>query len=103
MRHLDVTHLAPFPGCASAADNSRMDPLGFNTNSRLRASDADRDRAASVLNEALAEGRLTPEEHSERLDSIYAAKTQADLVPVLEDLPAGDACGRLRRSDLRGP
>jgi hypothetical protein len=65
-----------------------MDPLGFNTNSRLRASDAGRDRAASVLNEALAEGRLTPEEHSERLDSIYAAKTQADLVPVLEDLPA---------------
>jgi Domain of unknown function (DUF1707)/Cell wall-active antibiotics response 4TMS YvqF len=65
-----------------------MDPQGFNTNSRLRASDADRDRAASVLNEALAEGRLTPEEHSDRLDSIYAAKTQADLVPLLEDLPA---------------
>ena len=88
MRHLDVTHLVPFPSCISAADNSRMDPQGFNTNSRLRASDADRDRAASVLNEALAEGRLTPEEHSERLDSIYAAKTQADLVPALEDLPA---------------
>jgi hypothetical protein len=65
-----------------------MDPQAFNTNSRLRASDADRDRAASVLNEALAEGRLTAEEHSDRLDSIYAAKTQADLVPVLEDLPA---------------
>jgi Domain of unknown function (DUF1707)/Cell wall-active antibiotics response 4TMS YvqF len=91
MRHLDVSHLVPFPSCASAADNSRVDPQGFNTNSRLRASDADRDRAASVLNEALAEGRLTPEEHSERLDSIYAAKTQADLVPVLEDLPAAPA------------
>ncbi len=65
-----------------------MDPQAFNTNSRLRASDADRDRAASVLNEALAEGRLTAEEHSERLDSIYAAKTQADIVPLLEDLPA---------------
>jgi hypothetical protein len=65
-----------------------MDPLSFNPNSGLRASDADRDRAASVLNEALAEGRLTPEEHSERLDSIYAAKTQADLVPLLKDLPA---------------
>lgn len=65
-----------------------MDPQGFNANSRLRASDADRDRAASVLNEAMAEGRLTPEEHSDRLDSIYAAKTQADLVPLLEDLPA---------------
>jgi hypothetical protein len=65
-----------------------VDPQGFNANSRLRASDADRDRAASVLNEALAEGRLTPEEHSERLNSIYAAKTQAELVPVLDDLPA---------------
>jgi hypothetical protein len=64
-----------------------MDPQAFNSNSRLRASDADRDRAALVLNEALAEGRLTAEEHSERLDSIYAAKTQADLVPLLDDLP----------------
>ena len=65
-----------------------MDPEHFNPNSRLRASDADRDRAASVLNDALAEGRLTPEEHSQRLDSIYAARTQADLVPLIEDLPA---------------
>jgi hypothetical protein len=65
-----------------------MDPQAFNTNSRLRASDADRDRAAAALNEALAEGRLTAEEHSERLDSIYTAKTHADLVPILEDLPA---------------
>lgn len=69
------------------ADNSRMDPQGFNPNSRLRASDADRDRAASVLNEALAQGRLTAEEHSERLDALYAAKTHADIVPVIDDLP----------------
>jgi hypothetical protein len=41
-----------------------------------------------VLNEALAEGRLTAQEHSERLDSIYAAKTHADIVPLIEDLPA---------------
>jgi hypothetical protein len=65
-----------------------MDPQTFNPNSRLRASDQDRERAASVLNEALAEGRLTAQEHSERLDSIYAAKTHAELVPLLEDLPA---------------
>jgi len=65
-----------------------MDPQPFNTNSRLRASDADRDRAASVVNEALAEGRLTAQEHSERLDSIYAAKTHAEIVPLIEDLPA---------------
>jgi hypothetical protein len=65
-----------------------MDPQTFNPNSRLRASDQDRERAASVLNEALTEGRLTAQEHSERLDSIYAAKTHADLVPLLDDLPA---------------
>lgn len=65
-----------------------MDPQTFNSNSRLRASDQDRERAASVLNEALAEGRLTAQEHSERLDSIYAARTHAELVPLLEDLPA---------------
>jgi hypothetical protein len=88
VRDLDVTHRSPFPRCAFAADNIRVDPQGFNSDSRLRASDADRDRAASVLNEALAEGRLTPQEHSERLDAIYAAKTHADLVPVLDDLPA---------------
>jgi Domain of unknown function (DUF1707) len=68
-------------------DNSRVDQQGFNTNSRLRASDRDRDRAASVINEALAEGRLTAEEHSERLDAIYAAKTHAEIVPLLDDLP----------------
>jgi hypothetical protein len=73
------------------ADNSRVTPEDFNSNSRLRASDADRDRAASVLNEAMAQGRLTAEEHSDRLDAIYAAKTHADLVPVLDDLPAMSA------------
>lgn len=65
-----------------------MTPQGFNENSRLRASDADRDRAASVINNAMAEGRLTAQEHSDRLDAIYAAKTHGELVPVLDDLPA---------------
>ncbi len=73
------------------ADNSRMDPQGFNEISRLRASDADRDRAASVINHAMAEGRLTPDEHSDRLDAIYSAKTQAEIAPLLDDLPARSA------------
>jgi hypothetical protein len=68
-------------------DNNGMDPQDFNANSRLRASDADRDTAAAVINNALAEGRLTAEEHSDRLDAIYAAKTQAELLPLLDDLP----------------
>lgn len=53
----------------------------------MRISDADRDRAASVLSHALAEGRLTPQEHSDRLDAIFAAKTQADITPLISDLP----------------
>jgi hypothetical protein len=65
-----------------------MDPQGYSDNPMLRASDADRDRAASVLSSAMAEGRLTAEEHSDRLDGIYAAKTNADIVPYLADLPA---------------
>ncbi|WP_342787145.1 DUF1707 SHOCT-like domain-containing protein [Actinomadura decatromicini] len=53
----------------------------------MRASDADRDRVADRLREALAEGRITPEEHAERIDAVYNAKTYADLEPVLSDLP----------------
>jgi hypothetical protein len=41
----------------------------------LRASDADRDRAAGVLGGGLAAGRLTSAEYAERLDGVYAAKT----------------------------
>jgi hypothetical protein len=76
-------------------------PEPFNANSRLRASDADREEAAAVLNTALAEGRLTVNEHSERLDAIYQAKTQAELVPLIDDLPArGTAAAPARRTDL---
>ena len=80
-------------------DNSWVDPQDFNVNSRLRASDADRDCAAAVVNNALAEGRLSPVEHSERLDAIFSAKTHAELVPLLDDLPAA----RGLRQELASP
>lgn len=54
----------------------------------IRASDADRDRVAEILREALAEGRLDPEEHAERIDTVYRAKTLGELEPVIRDLPA---------------
>ncbi|MGP4003062.1 DUF1707 SHOCT-like domain-containing protein [Streptomyces sp. 8N706] len=57
----------------------------------IRASDADRDRIADILREALAEGRLTAEEHSERIDGVYRAKTVGELEPLVRDLPAGRA------------
>ncbi|MFC4565139.1 DUF1707 domain-containing protein [Nocardiopsis mangrovi] len=56
---------------------------------QMRASDADRDRVAGRLREALAEGRLTQEEHEERLDSLYRAKTLGQLAALTEDLPIG--------------
>jgi hypothetical protein len=54
----------------------------------IRASDADRDRIADILREALAEGRLDAEEHSDRIDSVYRAKTLGELEPLVRDLPA---------------
>ena len=56
----------------------------------LRISDADRERAAARLQQALAEGRITLDELEERLTVVYAARYAADLLPPLEDLP-GDA------------
>jgi hypothetical protein len=70
----------------------------------MRASDADRDRVAEQLREALAEGRLTVEEHAERLDAVYRARTYADLSPLVEDLPsAGEASPPQVRDDLPAP
>lgn len=54
----------------------------------LRASDADRDRVADILRDALAEGRLDAEEHAERIDAVYRAKTMGELEPLVRDLPA---------------
>ncbi|MET9591208.1 DUF1707 domain-containing protein [Streptomyces sp. NPDC006516] len=53
----------------------------------IRASDADRDRIADILREAMAEGRLTAEEHAERVDLVYRAKTVGELEPLVRDLP----------------
>ncbi|MGW0561949.1 DUF1707 SHOCT-like domain-containing protein [Streptomyces sp. NPDC003016] len=53
----------------------------------LRASDADRDGIADILRDAMAEGRLTAEEHSDRIDAVYRAKTVAELEPLVQDLP----------------
>ena len=53
-----------------------------------RIGDADRDRVAGILAEALAGGYLDPEEHAERLEAAYAARTEAALAPLVADLPA---------------
>ncbi|MFD9906741.1 DUF1707 domain-containing protein [Streptomyces sp. NPDC059063] len=57
----------------------------------LRASDADRERVAEVLREAMAEGRLDMDEFNERLDAAYQARTYGDLAPLTQDLPVAGA------------
>lgn len=56
--------------------------------SELRASDADRDRIADLLRDALAEGRLTADEHAERVEGVLSAKTVGELEVFIQDLPA---------------
>lgn len=55
----------------------------------LRIGDAERERAAADLGEHFAQGRLSADEHAERLEQVWVAKTQAQLVPLFRDLPGG--------------
>jgi len=67
---------------------------------QLRIGDAERERAAADLGEHYAQGRLTTDEHAERLDRVWAARTRADLAPVFRDLPGPElatAPARARR------
>jgi len=54
---------------------------------QLRVADTDRDRAAELLRQAAAEGRITFDELDERISRAYAAKTFADLQALTSDLP----------------
>jgi DUF1707 SHOCT-like domain len=60
--------------------------VGPISGGNLRASDADRDQVANLLSTAYAEGRLTREEHDERVEVLMAAKTFDDLIPITRDL-----------------
>lgn len=59
------------------------------SDTQLRIGDAERERAAADLGEHFAQGRLSVDEHAERLEQVWAARTQADLAPVFRDLPGG--------------
>lgn len=64
---------------------------------QMRASDADRERVAQVLQKAHGEGRIDLGELDERLASVYAAKTYGELVPLTSDLgvlPFGEVSGQ---------
>jgi len=53
----------------------------------LRIGDAERESVAAELREHYAQGRLTLDEFNNRLDAVFAAKTQRDLSRITSDLP----------------
>src|SRR4051812_24907230 len=53
----------------------------------LRAADADRHRIADQLKAALDEGRLSLGEYDERVRLAYGARTYAELLVLVADLP----------------
>jgi Domain of unknown function (DUF1707)/Cell wall-active antibiotics response 4TMS YvqF len=52
----------------------------------LRASDADRERVVALLREAHGDGRLTVDEHAERVEAAYTARTLGELSGLTADL-----------------
>jgi Domain of unknown function (DUF1707) len=58
--------------------------------SGVRIGDSEREAAATSLREHYARGRLTLEEFQQRLDAVFAAKTDVELARVTYDLPHVD-------------
>ena len=56
-------------------------------NAQLRCSDAERERTAVFLRDHAAEGRLTPDELSDRVGLAFRAVTIRDLARLTDDLP----------------
>jgi hypothetical protein len=54
----------------------------------MRAGDADREAAAAALGEHFAQGRLTLDDLSARLEAALAATTYGELAQATQDLPA---------------
>jgi hypothetical protein len=54
----------------------------------VRASDAEREQTVAQLRDAAAEGRLTLDEFSQRVEAAYAGKTHVELESLTADLPA---------------
>jgi hypothetical protein len=66
----------------------------------LRASDSDRERVITLLGTAAADGRLTPDEHADRVERAYRARTLGELAGLTVDL-AGPADQPIRLDGRR--
>jgi hypothetical protein len=66
---------------------------------RVRASDAERERVAAALRDAMGEGRLTLDEGEQRLAAAYASTYRDELPRLTADLPAPLPADGTRRPD----
>lgn len=82
---------------ATAVPQRRTIPPGDDA---VLASDSEREHVTDRIREAAAEGRLTLDEADERQAAAYAARTRADLVPLLAGLPTPPRPRRPRRGPL---
>ncbi|MGB2711297.1 MAG: DUF1707 domain-containing protein, partial [Conexibacter sp.] len=62
-------------GASVAGVSAPLRTIALVTDERLRASDAERERTATLLREHCASGRLSTDELDERLGAAYAART----------------------------
>lgn len=102
VEHPDTTQAptptpAPAPASAPAAPTAPAVPAPTT-----RASDADRDSALSILNAAMANGRLDQAEHDTRTGAALAARTLGELSSLTDDLPEAETHAReVRREEQR--
>ena len=76
-----------------ADDVERRDDVAVGADSSRsleRVSDAERERAAEIVQTALGDGRLGLDELDERLGAVMAARTRGDLEKALAHLPGAD-------------
>ena len=71
-----------------SSDGQRRGDPGTAYDTSIRLSDAEREAAAADLGEHFAQGRLTADEHAERLEQVWAAKTRGEVAPIFRDLPS---------------
>ena len=62
----------------------------------LRAAQADREQAITVLKTAYAQGRLTKDELEARAGQAFASRTYAELAALTADLPAASPAAASR-------
>jgi hypothetical protein len=70
---------------------------------QIRASDADRERAADALREHFAAGRINEEELSDRIDAVYRATTVQELDHLRRDLPSLPVSPQASRAEIAHP